>query len=220
MADLNGKTVDGFRILRTLKSGAQGTVYEAVCEQGNSLGCTSGAHVAIKAMSVQDESGSSFAELQRRTARLGAIDHPNIVKYHGCFVMQDAFAEMHMVVMEYLDGETLKDRLAREAGGLDADNAVRIIEAVVSGLDAAAAKGVCHRDVKPSNIFLCRNGGVKLIDFEVAKVDGQGTTTSSSGRLFGSFNYMAPDFTDTFRYGHERLNLLILPLSIPIRNHM
>ena len=196
MADLNGRTVCGFRILRTLKSGAQGTVYEAVCEQGNSLGCVSGAHVAIKAMSVQDESGSSFAELQSRTSRIGAIDHPNVVKYHGCFMLQDAFAEMHLVVMDYLDGETLKDRLAREVGGLDADAAVRIIEAVVSGLDAAAAKGVCHRDVKPSNIFLCRNGEVKLIDFEVAKVSGSGTTTSSSGRLFGSFDYMAPDFTD------------------------
>ena len=203
MADLNGRTVGGFHILRTLKSGAQGTVYEAVCESDGSLGCSAGAHVAIKAMSVQDENGGSFDEVRRRTEKLSAIDHPNVVKYHGCFQLQDTFSEMHLVVMDFLEGETLKERLARETGGLDVDMAVRVAEAVVSGLAAASEQGVCHRDVKPGNIFLCRNGGVKLIDFEIARIEGTGNSTSS-GRPFGSFDYMAPDFTDQSFSGDVR----------------
>ena len=210
MADVTDKMIGGFRILAEIKgaSGSQGQVFKAVCERPPFAGIKPGTVVALKAMAVHDEDGQSWTKLEKRTGELVRLSHPNVVKYYGCFSEPGTFNDTHAIVQEYLEGETLKQRLARCPSGLDADEAHHVTEAALAGLEYTAANGIVHRDIKPANIFLCldKNGaivGVKLIDFEIAHQEG-GTTTSASGNLVGSFDYMAPDFTNSTFRGDER----------------
>ena len=205
MADLKDKKIGGFRILAEIKgaSGSQGQIFKAVCENPPFAGIEPGTVVALKAMAVHDEDGQAWAKLEKRTSELVRLSHPNVVKYYGCFSESGTFNDIHAIVQEFLDGETLKQRLLRCPSGLDADEALHVTEAALAGLEYTAANGIVHRDVKPGNIFLCADGGVKLIDFEVAHQEG-GTTTSASGNLVGSFDYMAPDFTNSTFRGDER----------------
>lgn len=205
MAESDEVLIGGFRLLAKLKAdaGMQGTVYRAVCETDDFPRCPRGTVVALKTMSACGEDcDRAYERLRTRTDILKGIDHPNLVKYYGCFTEQQDFSEIHVVVEELLEGETLKDRLVSYPNGLDADEAVRIVTAMVAGLGAAEAKGVAHRDVKPANVFLCKDGSVKIIDFEVG--DSTGSTVSTvSGNMVGSFDYMAPDFTDPHFIGDE-----------------
>lgn len=205
MATLKDRTIGGFRILAEIQagSGAQGTVYKAVCENDIHGLVPPGTLVALKVMPVQDEGQSQWRRLEKRTAELAALRHPNVVRYCGCFAEQGTFNDIHVVVQEFLDGETLKERLARQSGGLDVDEAIRIVSSALEGLVYTMKAGIVHRDLKPGNIFLCKDGSVKLIDFEIAKKEG-GTITTAGGNIRGSFDYMAPDFTDPDFHGDER----------------
>ena len=202
MADLRGQTVGGFRILDALQTGAgsQGAVYRGVCEDARFSGLMPGASVALKVMTASDDDPAQWSRLERRTSELVGLNHPNVVKYYGCFAVNDVFHDRYVIVEEFLEGESLKERLARSPSGLDADESLRIARAALTGLDYLSSCGIVHRDVKPGNIFLCSDGTVKLIDFEVARQENVGTTTSASGNLRGTFDYMAPDFaTPEFR---------------------
>ena len=209
MADLKDKVIGGFRILNEIKgaSGSQGQVFKAVCENPPFDGIETGTVVALKVMAVHDEDGQAWAKLERRTGELVRLSHQNVVKYYGCFSEQGTFNDTHAIVQEFLDGETLKQRLARCPSGLDADEALHVTESALAGLEYTAKRGIVHRDIKPANIFLCLDNagaivGVKLIDFEIARQEG-GTTTSASGNMVGSFDYMAPDFTTPSFKGDE-----------------
>lgn len=199
------KTIGGFEILEEIQagSGSQGTVYKARCVSDVHGFVSPGTVVALKVMPVQDEGGSLWRKLEKRTKELVQLDHPNVVRYHGCFSESGMFNDLHVVVQEFLEGDTLKARLLSAPNGLDADEALRIVKAALSGLVYVSGKGIVHRDIKPGNIFLCSDGGVKLIDFEIAKRNG-GTTTASAGNIRGSFDYMAPDFTVPDFYGDVR----------------
>ncbi len=197
MEEPNDSMVGGFKILANLKagSGAQGTVYKAICERDDLPFCPRGTVVALKAMPVSgDDPDSAFEKLRRRTDLLKSISHPNIVRYFGCFSAQLEFAERHFIVLEFLEGETLAQKLQKNRAGLDADEAIRIVKGMVAGLAAAENAGIVHRDVKPGNVFVCENGEVKLIDFEISRNTSR--ETASSGNMLGSYDYMAPDFTD------------------------
>ena len=193
---MRGQTIGGFRILDALHSGegSQGAVYRAVCEEARFSGVQAGASVALKVMPAPDEDSSHWLKLERRTGELVRIDHPNVVKYYGCFAVNDVFHDLLVVVEEFLEGESLKDRLARAPTGLDADEALRIVREALAGLECLALRGIIHRDVKPGNIFLCADKSVKLIDFEVARHGEGAATTSASGNFKGTFDYMAPEF--------------------------
>ena len=191
------RRLGGFRILEPLKdgTGSQGSVFKAVCEREAVPGVSCGEIVALKTMVVRDEDGALYSKFARRTAELQSIDHPNVIRYKGCFAESGPFSSMHVAVMELLEGETLKERLKVNTGGLDADEAIRITDAALAGLEAAAAIGLVHRDIKPGNIFLCKDGSVKLIDFEIARKEG-GSVSTASGKFAGTFDYMAPEFAD------------------------
>ena len=197
MADLRGQTLGGFRILDALQTGegSQGAVYRGVCEEARFPGLQQGSNVALKVMPAPDDSPDHWGRLERRTDELVRLDHANVVKYYGCFTVNDVFHDLYVVVEEFLEGESLKDRLARSPTGLDADEALRIVREALAGLDYLASRGIVHRDVKPGNIFLCADGSVKLIDFEIARQESLGTTTTASCNLKGTFDYMAPEFT-------------------------
>jgi serine/threonine protein kinase len=207
MADLKDKVIGGFKVLQAIQAGAgsQGTVYKAECVEDVHGLCPVGTMVALKVMAVQDDGHDHWHRLEKRTRDLAALVHPNVVRYFGCFAEQGDFTDLHVVVQEYLTGETMKERLARHPSGLDADEALRIVDDALAGLEYTASRGMVHRDVKPGNIFICYGKGgviesVKLIDFELAKQQ-DGTATTSTGNIRGSFDYMAPDFTDPEFHG-------------------
>lgn len=206
MAGLSGKTLGGFRILEQIQDeeSAQGIVCKAICEAENpNVSVSKGQVVALKVMPVRDDNRrQQWRKLENRTKELAQLNHPNIVRYYGCFCEQGEWNQLHVIVQEYLEGETLKERLKRFPAGLDVDEGLKIIDFALDGLAHTASKGIVHRDIKPGNIFICEEYAdgkkqltVKLIDFEIAK-QGHGSTTASTGNLRGSFNYMAPEFLD------------------------
>ena len=192
------RIIGGFRIVRAIKdgSGSQGTVYEAVCVDGSRGIAVPGTRVALKVMAAHENGGKLLKRLKARTSLLMTLNHPNIVRYLGCFAESSSFADLYVVVEEFLEGETLKDVLVRSVYGLDVDECVRIATFVISALEHSSANGIVHRDVKPANIFICRDGGIKLIDFEIAYAP-VGTTASSTHNFKGSFDYMAPEFSSS-----------------------
>src|SRR5262249_11270165 len=97
-------------------------------------------------------------------------------------------------VMEYLDGETVRDRL-EQRGQLTVGEAVRIAQGTLLGLAAAHAIGVIHRDVKPANVFLTRDGGVKVLDFGIAQTRPPEGLPKITGRglAIGTPRYMSPE---------------------------
>lgn len=194
-----------FRVLcdLALGTGSQGTVFKAICEEPGFAGVRVGEVVALKVMSVPDVDGSRFARLERRVSELCALDSPNVVHYIGCFYERRELSALHVVVLEYLEGETLKARLRRSRGGLPREEAIRVASRALEGLAYLSMLGIVHRDIKPGNIFLLRNGGVKLIDFGVARCEDGATMTTLADNLIGTFDYMAPDFLDSAFSGDE-----------------
>ena len=128
----------------------------------------------------------------KREALVGAsLNHPNLVSVYDAETEDDGDV---VIVMEYVEGETLSDVL-RARGRMRPDEAVRILEGVAAALDTIHARGIVHRDVKPANILLGRDGAVKLADLGVADVADR-TRITSSGAVVGSFSYMAPEQLD------------------------
>lgn len=202
MDSAHDRVLGGFRIVQSIKSGSgsQGTVYKAVSVDGSVV--PAGTTVALKVMPVRCDA-RQMELMKARTSALSDISHPGIVRYFGCFSEHDSFNDLHVIVQEFLEGETLRDRLARAPCGLDVDECIGIARSAISALDCAASHGIVHRDVKPANIFICTDGSVKLIDFEVAQTSGAGTA-SSTDNIKGSFDYMAPEFAQTTFRGDVR----------------
>ncbi len=118
---------------------------------------------------------------------MARLSHPNIIVVHD--VVEDG--ERPYIVMELVDGGSLADRIAAD-GPVDAAEAARIGIALLGALRTAHAAGVLHRDVKPSNVLVARDGRVVLTDFGVAQVEGT-TTLTESGSFVGSPEYTAPE---------------------------
>src|SRR5215813_1415225 len=171
---------DGFVLDEPIGSGGMGTVYRAHDP-------ISGEAVAIKVIS---EAHRHRTERFAREARvLAGLSHPGIVRYiaHGVTSAGELF-----LVMEWIDGEVLRARLAR--GPLSVGEAVTLATRVAEALGAAHVHGVVHRDLKPSNLFL--PGGciaeVKVLDFGIAHRRGR-TQLTQTGTTIGTLGYMAPE---------------------------
>ena len=213
MPDAKIATLGCFRILSDLKTGAgsQGAVYKAVCEREGFEGVSPGTVVALKVMLAQD-GADRYARLRSRTAELKALDHPNVVRYYGCFSECGTFSELHVVVLEFLEGASLKDLLAGSPRGLDADEALRIAGQALDGLRYLSDHGLVHRDIKPGNVFVCSDGRVKLIDFEVARREDSAATTV--GGMIGTFDYMAPEFVNPDFRGDEASDIFSFAVTL------
>ena len=143
--------------------------------------------VAIKVLASPYDRDRGFVERFRREARSAAgLSHPNVVSvfdsgsYHGT----------HFIVTELVEGETLADRLRR--GPLAPEEAVAVAVDVCRALEAAHARGLIHRDVKPGNVMLPPDGRVKVVDFGIARAAGSDTLTGT-GVVLGSTAYLAPE---------------------------
>ncbi|MFW6205414.1 MAG: serine/threonine-protein kinase, partial [Actinomycetota bacterium] len=172
---------DRYELAWPLGSGGMAQVYAAydrVLQRQVAIKLINDAHV-------RDPEG---VERFAREARLAAgLQHPNTV---AVFDVGDADGRP-FIVMELVEGRTLADRL-RDEGRLPPHETVAIADAVLSGLGAAHDRGMVHRDVKPSNILLPAEGGVKLADFGIATVGGAADLTGV-GQVVGTPRYLAPE---------------------------
>jgi serine/threonine protein kinase len=183
-----GTKLGSYQLVRLLGEGGMGTVYEATHRQ---LGKKVALKTLLPALVGNDEAARRFVREARSSA---LIDHPNVVKVTD-FGTADGMAFM---VMEFLEGESLSDRLARE-GRLDVHQALDQLLPIMDGLAAGHDRGVVHRDFKPSNDYLTGrlHGGLdpKLLDFGISKIlDNEETRVlTMSGAMLGTPQYMAPE---------------------------
>jgi len=186
---LGGDTLLGrYRVLRRLGAGGMATVFLAEDERLRR-------QVAVKRLHA--DSAEAVARRFEREARVGAsLNHPNIVAVYDT----DTDAEGVVIVMEYVEGETLAAALRR--GPLEPRRALAAIGDVAAALDHAHRAGVIHRDVKPANVLLGDGDVVKLADLGIAQAAEQ-THLTATGTVLGTASYMAPEQLEGSGVGPE-----------------
>jgi serine/threonine protein kinase len=181
-----GVVLAGYRIERFIARGGMGAVYEATQ-------LSLDRRVALKFISAGLGAEEHFRERFRREARsAAAIDHPNILPVYEAGELEDGRL---FLAMRLVDGPDLSSAL-KEQGPMEPGEAVAVLSQVGEALDAAHAKGLVHRDVKPANVMLeMRTGGwhAYLTDFGLAKPNDPGLENTATGELLGTIDYMAPE---------------------------
>ena len=161
-----GRTISHYRILSQLGSGGMGVVYEA---EDTRLG----RHVASSCCRPTPAAIRDAMDRFLREARIvSTLNHPHICTLHDI----GEHDGQQFMVMELLEGESLKERIAR--GPLPIDDVLELGVQIADALDAAHAAGVIHRDIKPANLFVTRRGQAKVLDFGVAKLSEASPTSA------------------------------------------
>jgi len=184
-----GERISHYKILRRLGKGGMGEVYLAEDTKLDR-------HVALKFISTDIPSNDERKRLIREAKAAAAINHPNVVAIHEIGEGRG----VTFIVMEYVEGKTVADKLLE--GPFEVPGIVDIGIQVASALDAAQAKGIVHRDIKPRNLIITRRGQIKVLDFGLAKFirpelhlhgDLMQTTGTSPGQMLGTLPYMSPE---------------------------
>ncbi|MBX9792478.1 MAG: serine/threonine protein kinase [Pirellulales bacterium] len=184
LADLAGRQLGDYRLLRRLGRGAMADVYLA--EQ-----CSLHRQVAFKVLKPELTGDPKYIERFQREARsAAALVHGNIVQVHEVGRLDG----VHYMVQEYVPGQNLRQLIARQ-GPLDVATAANILWQVAAALVKAAEGGIIHRDIKPENILLTRSGEVKVADFGLARLAdaGPGPNLTQVGVTMGTPLYMSPE---------------------------
>ena len=186
MSILLGTTLNGrYRLEARVGAGGMSTVYRAFDE-------TLERQVAVKLMNHEVASDSDQLERFRREARAVAqLSHPHIVGVIDAGEDSDAAHPRPYIVLEYVEGETLKERI-RRLGRLPVPEAVAYAIEIARGLGAAHARHIVHRDVKPQNVLIDEEGSAKVTDFGIARtLEEDGLTID--GRVLGTTDYVSPE---------------------------
>lgn len=175
-------SIGKYKISKLIGEGGMASVYEAEHEM-------LGTKVAIKVLNPILSANAEIKTRFRNEAKLMAsLDHPNITKV----IDFDEKPQQLSIVMEFLNGEDLDQKIKRN-GPLSEKEISDIFSQTLSAFQYAHEKGIVHRDIKPSNIYILSNGHVKILDFGIAKLFGQGNEMTQTGTQMGTPIYMSPE---------------------------
>ena len=175
-----GRTIGKYRIVGQLGRGGAGIVYKAVDE-------TLGRDVAVKTLNPDLANTEVMSRFRAEATILAKLNHPQIATIFELFREENDL----LMVMEFVRGETL-DRLSERLGPIAPDRAAYLIDQILSALEHAHRAGVVHRDIKPANVMVTDEGGIKIMDFGIARVLGAEHKTIDF-RLMGTPAYMSPE---------------------------
>ena len=189
MDNLIGKKLDGlYEVKELIGSGGMANVYKAVM-LGRNGPVPAGTVVAVK---VLRQEYTHDPELVRRfkneSKAISLLNHPNIVKVYDVSVND----QLQYIVMEYVDGMTLREYLNERGGKLTSRETVHFISQILKALEHAHANGVVHRDIKPQNIMLLDNGQLRMMDFGIARIS-RAENQLLNGKTMGSVHYISPE---------------------------
>ncbi|HXA16510.1 MAG TPA: protein kinase [Thermoanaerobaculia bacterium] len=180
---MNILRIGRYRVLHHLGGGGSAEVYSAEDTLLHRK-------VALKVLHVREADSSQSRRFEREARRASLLNHPNVVTIYD-FGRQD---DVQYIAAELVDGETLRERLER--GPLTIMEAIDIASAAAAGLAAAHEAWLVHRDVKPENIAIRKDGLVKVLDFGVSALRGDGDATDPlrrAGSLVGTLHYLSPE---------------------------
>jgi diguanylate cyclase (GGDEF)-like protein len=183
-----GSRVGPYEVLELIAGGSMATVYRAYDPR-----CMR--EVALKVLTKSGGQGKSWHRFAEEARALEALDHPGIVRVLDHGVVND---DTRYLALELLTGRTVRERLFD--GPLPVSDAIHLVLELLAALGAAHDKGIVHRDLKPENLFLVESGGLKVLDFGLAKVsapiafDDRATVAATeAGVLLGTVGYLAPE---------------------------
>ena len=180
-----GTKIDSYEIVAPIGAGGMGEVYRA---RDTSLKRTVAIKVILDKLTADNEARERFL---REARAMATVEHPHLVRIYS-------FGEsegMVYLVMEYVEGENLADRL-RRLGKLQIDEALQIVRQIAEGLEAAWERGIVHRDIKPSNILIDTKDRVRVADFGLAKpaeVLNEETLLTQASAIVGTPHYLSPE---------------------------
>jgi eukaryotic-like serine/threonine-protein kinase len=177
-----GASIGHYELIKKLGMGSAGEVY---CARDRNLGRT----VALKLLSDQSAEDVRARFIQEAKAA-SALNHPNILTVYEA----GAYEKIDYIVMEYIEGQTLRERL--KEGRLPLAQLLNISAQMCAALSVAHGAGIIHRDVKPDNVMIRKDGLVKLLDFGLAKIKDQQSAIKGGtkpGTLLGTVGYMSPE---------------------------
>ncbi len=190
-----GSTILHYKITEKLGEGGMGVVYKAV---DTDLDRTVALKFLPHHISADKENIDRFKTEARAAA---ALNHPNITTIYSIEKSEEPNGEVTVfLVMEYIEGVELKDRI--KTGKISYNDALDISIKITRGLEAAHKKGIVHRDIKSSNIMIDGSGAVKIMDFGLAKL-GAGQNLTQLGTTLGTISYMSPEQTAGQNVDHQ-----------------
>ncbi|MGO3751421.1 MAG: Stk1 family PASTA domain-containing Ser/Thr kinase [Peptoniphilaceae bacterium] len=174
-----------YEILEKIGTGGMGDVYKAHCRRLDRI-------VAIKTLKSEFNDDNNFIrKFKRESLAAASISHPNIVSIYDVGTEELGLNKIHYIVMEYIDGNTLKDLINKE-GKFTEKRALNYTVQIAEALKVAHSKNIVHRDIKSQNIMITKDDRVKVTDFGIARVADNSTVTATNA-IMGSVHYFSPE---------------------------